>query len=234
MAEYKIKEEDKNIILKNRVIKLLPIFIITALVGIGISIYQINNPRLIAMIILPTVLICGMALFFGLKIGIKSYKSTYLDFIVRIEENIISIIKNDKIYLSFSKEKIKKIEQYKDNSIIFFLIDNNKVILSNKIENYEQLILEIQKIYPIDKKSNIGTKIFTIIGTIIMLALMAIFYISMDRLVILTTGILIIIFMLIVFIKLFFDKQIEKKVKLWSLVIFIIIFQIIIKIIEIL
>jgi hypothetical protein len=235
MAEYKIKEEEKKTILKKHLLRILPFLIIILIVCIGVSFYQINNVKLFIIIIFPTILLCCIASLVGFKFGLKIYKQNHIDIIFKIDNNIFTIIKNGKDFVTFDKEKIQKIEQYKDKSINISLIDKNKILLSDNIENYDNLIKELKNIHPIiyteTKKSN---NLYKYGLLIIIMALMSVFYISTNKIMIISTGVIISIFLLFAFIKIFFNKYTDKKIKFAYMAVFIVIYQIIMKILEIL
>ena len=232
MAEYKIKEEDKKTILRKHLLKILPFSIIAVITGFGISFYQMGNVKLFITIIFPALIIVGIAVLIGLKFGLKIFKENHIDIVFKIENNIFTILKNGKGFVTFDKEKVNKIEQYKDKSICIFLKDKNKIALNDKIENYDNLIDEIKNIHqiiPVEIKNKNNLYKFS---ALIMLALMAMFYINTNKKIIIITGIIINIILLFSFIKIFFNKYTDKKIKLCMLVVFLVIFDILKRILE--
>jgi hypothetical protein len=234
MAEYKIKEEDKKVILKKHLLKTLPILIIAIIFGMVISFFQINDTNLFLKIIIPVILLAGLSLFVGLKFGLKLYKENHVNIIYKIENNIFTILKNGKDFITVDKEKINKIEQYKDKSIIIFLKDKNKIMLNDKIENYDNLIEEIKNINQILFVENKKPSNLHIISAVLMLALMAAFYISPNRLIMISSGLIICIILLISFIRIIFNKYVDKKIKLCMIAVFFVIYEIIQKILLVL
>jgi len=233
MTEYRIKEDDKRTILKKHLLRILPFSIIAIMAGFVISFYQIGNVKLFVTIIFPALIIAGIAVLIGLKFGLKIYKENHIDIIFKIDNNIFTILKNGKEFITFDKDKIDKIEQYKDKSLIIFLIDKNKIMLNDKIENYDNLIGEINNIHPITYIENKKSNIFIKYSAIIMIALMVMFYISTNRIIIIVTGIIICIILIYAFIKIFFNKYTDKKIKLCILMVLLVIYDIIKKILEI-
>jgi hypothetical protein len=233
MAEYKISKEHKKPIIKKHILKIVPILIIAMIVGMGISFYQLNNSKIFFMIILPTLVICGLAVFIGLKFGLKIFRETHVDILIKIENNIFTLIKNGKEFISFNNEKINKIEQYKNKPITIFLNDKNKIVLTEELENYDKLINELNNIHEINIVENKKQNKWYYFLALIMLALMGIFYISGDRITTIITGSIIIIVLLISFIKIFFNKYTDKRLKLCMLVVFLVIFDIVQKILSI-
>jgi hypothetical protein len=233
MAEYRIKEEDKKTILKKHLLRILPFSIIAIMAGFGISFYQIGNVKLFVIIIFPALIIAGIAVFIGLKFGLKIFKENHINIIFKINNNIFTILKNGKEFIAFDKEKINKIEQYKDKSIVIFLIDKNKIMLNDKIENYDNLIDEIKNMHPIIYIENKKPNNFYKFGSLIMIAFMVMFYISTNRIIIIFTGIIICIILIYAFIKIFFNKYTDKKLKLCIIMVFLVIYDIIKKILEI-
>jgi hypothetical protein len=233
MAEYRIKEADRKSILKEQLLKRLPLLIIAMIAGFAISFYQIDNIKLFFIIILPVIIITGIAVLIGLKLGLKIYKDNHINIIFKVDNNIFTVLKNGKAHITLDKEKINKIEQYKDKSIIIFLKDKNKIMLNDKIENYDNLIDELKNIHPIISVENKKANSLYRFAALIMIALMAVFYISANRIIIIITGIIICITLLYSFIKTVFNKYTDKKIKLCMMVVFFVIYEIIIRILEI-
>jgi hypothetical protein len=233
MAEYRIKEDDKKTILKKQLLRILPFSIIAIMAGFGISFYQIGNVKLFVTIIFPALIITGIAVLIGLKIGLKIYKENHIDIIFKIDNNIFTILKNGKEFITFDRDKINKIEQYKDKSLIIFLKDKNRVILNDKIENYNNLIDEIKNIHQIIYIENKKSNKFIKFSSLIMIILMVIFYISTNRIIIIITGVVISIILIYAFIKIFFNKYTDKKIKLCILMLLLVIYDIIKRILEI-
>jgi hypothetical protein len=234
MAEYKIKEEDKKVIIKKHLLKTMPILFIAIIFGMGISFFQIDDANLFLKIIIPVLLLAGIGGFIGLKFGLKIYKENHVNIIYKIENNIFTVLKNGKDFITFDKEKINKIEQYKDKSIIIFLKDKNKVILTDKFENYENLIEELKNIQQITFVENKKPGKLNIINAVIMLALMAVFYLYPNKLIFIISGILICIILLFSFIRIVFNKYIDKKIKICMIAVFFVIYDIIEKILAVL
>jgi hypothetical protein len=233
MAEYKIGEEHKKPIVKRQILRTVPLLIIAVIVGMGISFYQLNNLKLFFMIVFPALILCGLAVFIGLKFGLNIYKETQVDILIKIENNIFTMIKNGKEFISFNNGKINKIEQYKNKSITIFLNDKNKIMLTEKFENYDALFNELNNIHEINivenKKQN---KLYYLLA-FIMIALTGIFYINVGRITTIITGSIVIIVLSVSFIKIFFNKYTDKRLKLCMLVVFIVIFDIVQKMLNI-
>jgi hypothetical protein len=60
MAEYKISEEHKKPIVRKHVLRTVPVLLIAIIAGMGISFYQLNNPKLFFTIIFPALILCGL------------------------------------------------------------------------------------------------------------------------------------------------------------------------------
>jgi hypothetical protein len=234
MAEYKIKEEDKKTIQKKHLLRTLPFLIFSIIAGMGISYFQIDDVNLFYKIIFPVIILAGVGILIGLKFGLKIYKENHINIIYKIENNTFTVLKNGIDFIVFDKEKIIKIEQYKDKSIIIFLTDKNKIMLNDKIENYDNLIEEIKNIHQITVVENKKPNNLSIFAALIMLALMATFYLTPNRLIFIISGIIICITLLFSFIKIFFNKYTDKKIKICMFAVFIIIYEIIEKILAVL
>lgn len=235
MSIYKIINNEKKKITSQHLKSRLPVIFISLLIGLSIAFFQINDINTFSKIIIPTVITSLIAVFIGLKIGLKTYKDNHLEIIFKIENQRLSILKNEKEIISVDKENIIKIEQYINSSIIIFInINPKKIFLNKNIENYESLINELNEIHKIDKVNKNPSNYLTIFATISILLLLVIFELSTQKYLILSSGFLLIIFMIFSFIKIFFNKYTDKRIKIASLAIFILLFKVINKIWEIL
>jgi chromate transport protein ChrA len=234
MAEYKLIEDNKRNILKKRMFKSLPLIIIAVIAGLGISfsqMAQIGNSNIFILIILLALLICAGAVFVGLKIGLKIYKENHLDIIFSIKNRNLKIIKRNKEIISATEDNIKKIEEYSDGSIIVFLKNNQRIMLNKNIENYTDLKIELNEIIQINKSDKKPKNIIYTITSLGIIILYIIFSLGKNKMLIISSGLLIIGIILFSLIKTVTDKSVDKRIKITFLVALILVFDIVAKII---
>ncbi|MDR3257992.1 MAG: hypothetical protein LBT51_00065 [Fusobacteriaceae bacterium] len=229
MSEYKYSEETKkrmiNKSIKTPLLFMIPIILIES----GLAAYHIKDYHTMLFTIIGTTIIMGIAMFIGIKIGLKILKKNQLNTIYKIEDTVFKEIKKGKEVI-FDNDKIDKIEQYSSNSVVIFLKDKTNILLDKNVENYEGLIKELNDIHEIRHIGNQKTNIIVLISIIVMASLVLLFYRSTDRIVVLSTGTIISGLILYSYIKIFLNKYIDKKFKICMLFMFIVIYRIIQKI----
>jgi hypothetical protein len=238
MAEYRLIENNKKNLLNKKMVKSLPLIIVAVLAGMGISFFQITqnyNSNILLIVILTTLLICIGAIFIGLKFGLKIYRENHLDIVFYIENNLLKITKKGKDIVSAAKDNINKIEEYSDETIIIFLKNKQKIILNKNIENYNNMKLELNEIFEISKiDKNPNNNILYTILSLGIIILYIIFSLSIDKTIVISSGVLIIGIVLFSIVKTLLDKSVDKRIKIMFLVAIILLVDIIRKIIEVL
>ena len=237
MAEYRLIEDNKKNLLNKKMVKSLPLIIVAVLAGMGISFFQITqtyNSHLFLIVILPTLLICTGAIFIGLKFGLKIYKENHLDIVFSIENNVLKITKKGKDIMSATKDNINKIEEYNDETIIISLKNKQKIILNKNIENYDNMKLELSEIFEISRTDKKPNNIFYTIVSLGIIILYIVFSLSVDKVIIILSGVLIVGIIIFSIVKTLLDKSVDKRIKIMFLVAIILLADIIEKIIEVL
>jgi hypothetical protein len=237
MAEYRIIENNKKNLLNKKMVKSLPLIIVAVLAGMGISFFQIAqiyNNHIFLIVILPTLLICVGAIFIGLKFGLKIYKENHLDIVFSIENNLLKITKKGKDIIYATKDNINKIEEYNDEAIIIFLKNKQKIILNKNIENYNNMKLELNEISEISKVNKKPNNIFYTILSLGIIILYIVFSLSVDKTIIILSGVLIVGIIIFSIVKTLLDKSVDKRIKIMFLIAIILLVDIIKKIIEVL
>jgi hypothetical protein len=237
MAEYRLIENNKKNLLNKRMAKSLTLIIVAILAGMGISFFQISqdfNSNILLIVILPTLLICAGAVFIGLKLGLKIYKENHLDIVFSIENNFLKIIKKGKDIISITKDNIKKIEEYNDEAIIILLKNRQKIILNKNIENYNNMKLELNEIFEINKTDKKPNNIFYVILSLGIIILYTVFSLSADRTIVILFGVLIVGIVIFSVVKTILDKFVDKRIKIMLLIAILLLVDIIEKIIKVL
>jgi len=237
MAEYRLIENNKKNLLNKKMAKSLPLIIVAILAGIGISFFQLSqdfNSDILLIIILTTLLMCAGATFIGLKLGLKIYKENDLDIVFSIENNFLKIIKKGKDIISITKDNIKKIEEYNDEAIIILLKNRQKIILNKNIENYNNMKLELNEIFEINKVDKKPNNIFYVILSLGIIILYTVFSLSADRTIVILFGVLIVGIVIFSVVKTILDKFVDKRIKIMLLIAIYLLVDIIEKIIKVL
>jgi sulfur relay (sulfurtransferase) DsrF/TusC family protein len=230
MSEYRYNEETKKGLFNKPFKTNLLLVILSILIALGLAAYRIKDYDEMIFTVGLTTIIMGISIFIGIKLGLKILKNNQRNIIFKIEDGVFKVIKKGKDDIIVDRDKINKIEQYDNESIIIFSKDKNNILLNSNIENYEELIKELNDICEIKHVGNQKNNIIILISVIVMASLILIFYKSTDKIVVLSTGAIISGLILYSYIKILLNKYIDKKFKVCMLFMFIVIFRVIQKI----
>lgn len=232
MATYSIIEEKKPAIIRASIKRLVLLCSIGIFAGTGIVLVPMilagkNSLLYIFIIYLAALILAGIAAFIGARKGLKRYREN-LNIQYRIDSGHFSIVRDGNAITDFTHGDIKKINRYKDGSIEIFLNKNpGRIIIRNYIEKYDEMISEINGIFPITDTGKKQNPVLTIAATVLMLSLLCTFYLASNRYLMLAAGSLLILGLLVCFIEIVTNKMVDKKTKRTSLVIFLMILVII-------
>lgn len=220
--EFQIRENGFNEIKKAIIIKTIPIAILATGTGLAISHFNTNG-QASDINVLPFVIpiIIG-ALVFGLFKGINRQKELFESYRLIINENEVIREQNTTQTISIPHNDIKSITRNSKGIITIVGNSNTDSIgVPSQINNSERLTQILSQIKPItdsDKKP-LNEKYKGVL-ILLMLGLMAIVYISKDKLAVGITGTILILFLGYSFYKVRKNKNIDNKTKngMWWLI----------------
>ena len=91
----------------------------------------------------------SMVVFFSLRSVLKSITKEMKSIRYTTENERIIIEKNNIEQINIAKNEIQNIKKYKNNKIVITLVTNNKIAVNNHLENYDQLIAELNLLSPV-------------------------------------------------------------------------------------
>jgi len=219
MEQFKIRQNGFNEIRKGMLIKVVPILLLAAIVGIAISHFSSSGQESevnIYPFLIPIVL---LALGFGIYQGIKRQKEIFESYRLIIDDNCIIREQCNTQTISISIADISEICKNSNGSLI---IKGNStvdvIVIPSQIDNFEkleQLLSEMKCISNKDKKTFLQKYIglFSILLPITTLGLMAIVYLCEDKIIISISGTLLLVILAFSFFEIHRNKNIDNKTK---------------------
>jgi hypothetical protein len=234
MAEYQISEENKNKLKNQHLKKVISLITIPLIAGILISFIQIGDLKIFLIIIIPMIIFIFGATAIGIIFGLKMFKKSYLDIILKIDDKIMSIIKGGKEIIRLEKNEIIKIEETYDSTLIIYNKKYpKKIFIKNQFQNFNELYNDLNNLKQIEKTNRKMNKKIIYVFSFLFLIIYGIFLISSTKEIVIISGIIIAILMVISLVVLLLNKFVDKKIKVISLMLLYIIYEVIKKIIKI-
>ena len=224
MAVFTISDNTINMIRKKDLLR----FILTAIVGLliwgGLSFFAMRNIGIeIEILIISfclTVVIVSLTLLFSLKFRFKTQAKEMKSVQYIIENDRLIIKQNDFEQFNISRNEIKCINKYKNNVIIIILNTNKKIIVNKYLDNFDQLIENLNILSPInriDKNPSIAKDVGL---NVLQIIVVGIIFFSNNIIFVAMFGLIAIIYSIVYF----FDESIDKKKrKLLLIFVFIIV-----------
>ena len=231
MKQFKIRENGFKEIRKQIIIRTIPMTLIAVIVGLAIFEFNPNSNSSSDINVYPLIIpILVGALAFGLFKGIKRQKAIYEKYLLIIDDSGITREQGNTPTIRLLFSDITKIN--KNNQGGFVITGKNvtnSIIVPAQIENlnqFENLLNENCSI-PIGlSKPMLERLIIPIV--LFVLGLMAITYISTNKILVSFSGIILTAIMIWSFIKIQTNKNIDKKTRKNSYWIIIVIFSIVV------
>ena len=218
MAVFTISDNTIDMIRKKDLLR----FILTAIIGLiiwgSLSFFAMRNIGIeIEILIISfclTIILVSLALLFSLKFRFKTQAKEMKSVQYTIENDRLIIKQNDFEQFNISKNEIKCINKYKNNVIIIILNTNKKIIVNKYLDNFDQLIENLNILSPInriDKNQSIAKNVGINILQIIIVSMILI---SNNIILVAISGLIAIIYSIVHF----YDESIDKKKRILLLV----------------
>jgi len=215
MQQFKIRPEGFKQIRKKQLLQSIPILLLAAIGGLVISSMNSTakegNVNTLPFVI-PIVLI---ALGFGVYRGLNRRKNLLNSYILTITDNLIERQQNDTAKISIYFNDISEISKGKDESFtIKGKTSTETILVPSQIENYNQLEQLLNTIKPI--KENVTESILQKqrnLISLLTLALMAIVYVSKDKILVGISGAILVGLLSWSFYEIRTSKNVDNKTK---------------------
>jgi hypothetical protein len=174
MATYKITGDNINI--KKRhfsLMILVPAIIGSIIIQTGIF-FMLNNYKVFLISLSLYIVITFLVLLFCIKKTLKILSQSLSSIFYNIEDEHLIIMQNNYERYNISKDDIKCINRYKNNAIVIVLKNNKKIHVNKYLENYNELIKELNSfstITEINKNQNITLNIISGIFAVIVMCI---------------------------------------------------------------
>jgi glucan phosphoethanolaminetransferase (alkaline phosphatase superfamily) len=233
--EYQISEEVKNKLRIQQLRKVIFSTIACFIVGTIISFIQLGDLNIFLKIITPLMILVFVAAAIGIFFGLIIFNKSYLDIIMKTDDETISITRNGKEVVKLEKNDIIKIEETSDGTLIIYSNKHPKrIFIKNHFQDFNELYNDLTGFKQIEKTNKKTNRKITYILSFIYLIIYGIFLTSSTREIIIIFGIIFVIVMSISLVIILFNKFVDKRIKIISLIIIYVIYEAVKKIIEIL
>ncbi len=219
MAQYKVNEKvftdlKKQIFLRSSTL------IIVAFAANFLIFYlgKTDNSELIK--ILPVAIIVGLAAMgFGTYREYKHQTNLLSSYRLSLESNLISREQLNTPSVSIYINEIEKIIQYPTGALVIKSKNtNDQIIIPAKMENYDDLVQELNKIHPIQVGGTSSTawRIKSILASVSGCALMVCVYTQTNKVVVSVSGILLLGILVWGLVEIQKSKQLDTRIKRMS------------------
>jgi hypothetical protein len=217
MAVFTVSDDTIDV-LKNKKLRMT---ILTAIISIVIwgslsffamVIISMISIKIFIISICFSVVIISLTIYFSLRFSLKLFIKEMKSIQYIIENERLIIKKNNFEQFNILRNDIQCINKYKNNVIVIILNSNRKIIVEKNLDNFDQLIENLNslsKVNIIDKNHN---NIIKMIG-IVILQIIVLFtlFISKNIVFVVVSGLIAIVYC----INNYFDKSIDiKRIKL--------------------
>ena len=230
MKQFKIRENGFKEIRKQTIMRTIPMILIAMLVGLAIFEFNPNNSDTSDINVYPYIIpiIIG-ALAFGLNKGIKRQKAIYDTYLLTIDDSGLTREQGNTPGIRLLFSEIKKIT--KTNQGGFVITGKNlanSIIVPAQIEYLNQFENQLKENCSITiEMSKPMIQRLMIPMIIAVLGLMAITYISTNKILVSFSGTILTAIMIWSFIKIRTNKNIDKKTRKSSYWVILVIFSIV-------
>jgi hypothetical protein len=232
--EYQISEEVKNKLRIQQLRKVIFSTIACFIVGTIVSFTQLGDLNLFLKIIIPSIILVFVAAVIGMFFGLKIFNKSYLDIIIKTDDETISITRGGKEIIKLEKNDIVKIEETNDGTLIIYINKHPKRLsIKNHFQNFNELYNDLNDFKQIEKTNKKINKKTTYILSFLYLIIYGIFYTSSTREIIIIFGIIFVIVMSISLVIILLNKFVAKRIKIISLIVIYIIYEAVKKIMEV-
>jgi len=169
-------------------------------------------------VLLSSFVLIFVTVFLVLRFQLKALTREMKNTMYIIENDTIKVIKNNFEQFNVPKNMIYSIDRYKDNVIIIRLNDSRRIVIENNISNYDQFIMALNILSPLNAIDKNTKKTKRIISEIVQIIILYMFFISNNFIFIFITGSIILIHPIVQF----FDETVDKKRRVILLIVVII------------
>ncbi|MBI3234013.1 MAG: hypothetical protein HYZ42_08215 [Bacteroidetes bacterium] len=224
MEQFKIRQDGFKEIRKAILLKVIPISLLAAFGGLAISYFNTNIQQSevnVYPIVIPIIL---GALAFGLYRGVMRQKEIFDSYVLTIDLNGITREQHNTQTITISNAEISEIIKNKNGS---FTIKGNSsinvIIVPSQIDDYEKLEQLLSEIKQVSSKSSEPLlQKFRGLLSIVTIGLMAAVFISKDKVVVASSGTVLLVIIGYSFIEVQRSKNIDNKTKngmLWLILV---------------
>ena len=193
--QYKISEEGIKDLLRENLIKRLPVILIAAFCGLGISFYQMRDiDQNIIFITLPIILVLvAGSMSVGLYIGNKRQREVFEQYTLTIDKDGITREQYNTATISIPYHSINQISKNDNGSFTIRGTAQDFISIPKQIESADKLEQTLAGIMPLTSSADIPflQKYTTLISFVTIILYLGV-YLSNDKMVVGIAGVLLI------------------------------------------
>jgi len=225
MANYKVLEEKKKELSRKHLLSIIPFLVFCFGLGLFLAFRQLSFWEMLPAALVTLILFAGASAL-GLSWGMRIYKDNHLEICLVTEEGSFSILRKEKEILRVSREDIRKIEQYSDNKVTVFMGKGKRINLNDSIENYPSLLSDLAEMHPIQQAKKKPRKLLKYGLILLTMGPYIAFQVSSNYTLSLISGSLFFLLMLFSLVRILIQKGTDKRIKVASLAILILLYDI--------
>lgn len=230
MKEFKIKENGFNEIRKQILVRTIPLVLISATFGLVIVEYNSANSGHPEVNVLPIVIPIILGAFaYGIFKAVKRQKRIYETYVVKIDDSCVIREQGNTPTIKILYTDIKKITKPIQGGIVIVGNNSSNVIFVpaqiDDMSGFEDTLLANSTVQMSQSKPLIQQLMIPIVLAIV--GLMAVTYISTNKILVTISGTLLTAIMIVSFIKIQTNKNIDRKTRRSSYWVIVVILSII-------
>jgi len=219
METYYNKPLDAAVLRRRVIVQRLPIFVISAIIGIGAVLMTSNNTHLGFLIYAVLLSFIFVVFVFNTIKAIRTEKEIYNSYSLTITENSLIRKKEGLATASISFNSIEQITETKQGYLVIKIQPKSVIIVPPTIERYQEVKALLNEIKPISLAPYKQVLKLIFLLPLFCMALMAGVYLSTNKVIVLICGIVLTMLLSWAFYKIKTNNAIDAKTKrsLWSI-----------------
>ncbi len=226
MSQYKNTTAGFETLRKRIITKLIPVLLLALISGLAITYFQKDNNRSGPLTWIFIIVVLAAIMCYALIKAIKRQKEIYYSYQLTIGADYLTRQQHGLSAITLNFTEITQISADKyGNLLIKGQKNGQRIAVSVSLENYEEVKNLLQSVIPISEgKLDKLLQKYSLLSPLVAVALMVTVYLSNNKAVVATTGVILLGLMIWSFYKIRTSPQVDSGIKrksLWILVVII-------------
>jgi len=230
MIVFTISDNTIDLIKKKRTWTIILTMVISIIIWGSLSFFAMKDIdiKIFFITFCISIILISFVIFFTLRFSIKLLVKEMKSIQYIIDGERLKILKNNFEQFNITKNDIKSINTYRNNAITIILNSNKKIVVDKYLDNFDQLVENLNLLSPVNKIDKNPSKIRDILISIIFVIVISAFFITKNVLIVTVLGMIAIAYSIFYYINGSMDKKRKKFLMIAAIV--VVIFKIIEKI----